>query len=178
MDAQEIDRFIVPFQEVIAGIEAKLGAIGERVKAEVGFNGSIARDHVEPLLGLGFAAGQSYVLGTVSTLNRLRQSRGKRPQAAPYYYARDPRVFIGGTTRIELIDACANYFQLREQWREWPTHGRAGIVTRILARAGITRNTARPCSAAIELLCGKNWRLVLLADIVKDWRARLFRTLG
>jgi hypothetical protein len=178
MHAQEFDRFIEPFQEVIAGIEAKLGAIGERVKAEVGFNGNTARDHVEPLLGLGFAAGQSYVLGTVYALNRLRQSRGKRPQEAPYYYARDLGVVFGGTTRIELIDACANYFQLHEQWREWPTNGRAGIVTRILARAGITRKTARPCSAAIELLCGKNWKLFLLTEIVSEWRARLFKTFG
>jgi hypothetical protein len=178
MNPQEIDRFIGPFQEIVAGIEAGLRAIGERVNAETGFNGRTARDHAEPLLGLGFAAGQTYALGTVWALNRLRESRGKKPQDALYYYARDTGVVTGGTTRIELIHACANYFKQHEQWMEWPTNGQAGVTTRILARVGITRDTTWPCSAAVELLCGTNWKLLLLPEIVREWRTHLFKTLG
>jgi hypothetical protein len=178
MKLQETDRFIEPFQEVIAGIEAGLRAIGERVNTEAGFNGSAARDHAEPLLGIGLVAGQTYALGTVCDLNRIRESRGKRPQEALYYYTRDTGVVTGGTTRIELIHAGANYFKLHEQWTDWPVNGQAAVTTRILARAGITPKTNWPCSAAIELLCGTNWRLLLLPEIVKEWRAHLFKTFG
>ncbi len=77
MHFREIDWRIGPLYDVIVGIDAGLTEIHERMDAEEGFDGISAREHVEPLFGLGFVAAQSYALGTVSDLNSVRRSRRK-----------------------------------------------------------------------------------------------------
>jgi len=176
MHLQEIDWRIGPLQDIIVGIGAGLVAIQKRMDAEEGFDGLSAREYAEPLFGLGFVAAQTYAVGTVSDLNSVRMSRGKSKEEKlnkHKCYAHD--TFIkGDVTRIQLINASANYFKHHDEWgTRWPTN----YDTKILGKVGITEKTEFPCIDAVDLLCGTSWELNELLQILKEWRAHLFSTL-
>ena len=79
-------------------------------------------------------------------------------------------------TRIQLINAAANYFKHHGEWAGWPTGGQGAADRRILRSVGITEKTGCPCVAAVEKLCGTSWKLVVLHQILKEWRGHLFST--
>jgi hypothetical protein len=175
MHLQEIDWRIEPLHVVIVGIGAGLSAIQKRMDAEEDFDGLSAREYAEPLLGLGFVAAQTYAVGTVSDLNRVRMSRGKSKEEKlnkNKCYSQD--TFIkGDVTRIQLINASANYFKHHDEWgMRWPTN----YDTETLGKVGITEKTDFPCIDAVELLCDTSWELNELLQILKEWRAHLFST--
>jgi hypothetical protein len=178
MHVREIDWRIGPLHDVIVGIDAGLAAIHERLDDEEGFDGISAREYAEPLFGLAFVAAQSYALGTVSDLNAVATSRGKEKKEKLACYACDAIAPKTGVTRIQLINASANYFKHHDEWAHWPTGNDRGIHdATTLVSAGITEKTQFPCIEAIDLLCGTNWELILLHRIVKEWRAHVFSTL-
>jgi hypothetical protein len=167
---------IEPLHDVIVGIDAGLAAIYERLDAEEGFDGISAREHAEPLFGLGFVAAQTYALGTVSDLNSVRARRHKPKKENFECYACDTITLMGGVTRLQLIVASANYFKHHDQWPQWPT-GKLAYDTNALGSVGITEKTEFPCIDAVNLLCGTSWELIVLHQILKEWRAHLFSTL-
>ncbi len=116
MHIGEIDTRIGPLHDVIVGIDAGLAAIQQRLDSDDGFDGISAREHAEPLFGLGFVAAQSYALGTVSDLNSVRESRSKPKKDKLDCYACDTIALNGGVTRIQLINASANYFKHHDEW--------------------------------------------------------------
>ncbi len=178
MHVSEIDWRIEPLHDVIVGIDAGLAAIGERLANEDGFDGLSAREHAEPLFGLGFVAAQTYAVGTVSDLNSVRMSRGKSKKGKLECYECDSIRVKGCVTRIELINAVANYFKHHDQWTRWPTGSDQGAPdTRTLRTVGITAQTEFPSIDAVDLLCGTSWELIVLHQIVKEWRAHLFSKL-
>ena len=178
MHLREINWRIGPLHDVIVGIDAGLAAIHERLDAEEGFDGISAREHAEPLFGLGFVAAQSYALGTVSDLNSIRMSRHKPKKEKLDCYACDTIARKGSVTRIQLINASANYFKHHDEWARWPTGSERGAHdTRALGCVGITEKTEFPCIAAVDLLCGTSWELIVLHQILKEWRVHLFSTL-
>jgi hypothetical protein len=83
-------------------------------------------------------------------------------------------------TRIQLVHAVANYFKHHDEWPRWPTNkGDSGFHdAEILARVGITQKTTHPCIAATNLLCGTGWKMIVLHQIVRQWRAHLINELG
>jgi len=172
MNIHQIDWRVEPLHYVIVGIEAGLAAIGQRLEEEDG-DGITAREHAEPLLGLGFVAAQAYVLGTWTDLNRIRNSSARAPVSKTDCYATDSITVQAGITRVHVINATANYFKHHDEWTEWPRNETA----RILAAVGITKDTELPCIHATELLCGPAWRLIVLHQIVKEWREHVIRTL-
>jgi hypothetical protein len=174
---REIDWRIELLQDVIIGINTGLAAIQERLDTEEWFDGIHAREHAEPLFGLVFVAAQTYAIGTVSDLNSVRMSRRKPKKEKLYCYACDTVSLKGGVTRIQLINASANYFKHHDEWSRWPTRGKGAYDTKTLGRVGIDEKTEFPCIDAIELLCGSNWDLIALYQILKEWRAHLFGTL-
>jgi hypothetical protein len=174
MHVQEIDWRIDPLESVIVGIDHGLAEIRERLDTKE-FDGDDACEHAEPLFGLGFVAAQTYALGTVSDLNSVRMSRGKSMKEKIDCYACDTILLHGGVTRIQLINAAANYFKHQDEWEtRWPTE-RHGVKT--LGCFGITEETEFPCKRAVEQLCGTRVELIVLHQIVKEWREHLFRTL-
>jgi len=180
MHLREIDWRIEPLHDVIVGICAGLAAIQKRMDAEEGFDGLSAREYAEPLLGLGFVAAQTYAVGTVSDLNRVRMSRGKSKEEKlnkHKCYAHD--TFIkGDVTRIQLINASANYFKHHDEWTRWPTGSDRGTHdTRTLGTVGITETTEFPCIDAVDLLCNTSWELNELLQILKEWRAHVIKRL-
>jgi hypothetical protein len=142
-----------------------------------------AREEAEPLLGLGFVAFQTYALGTVSDLNQIRRDGGK-PTLKDYdCYAHDPVKVKCVVTRLELIHSAANYFKHHDQWPEpWPTSITAKTkMEHLIAKnvntlrlVGITEKTEFPCIDAVDLLCGTSWELIVLHQIVQEWRVHIF----
>jgi hypothetical protein len=172
MNIHEIDWRVEPLHDVIVGIEAGLATIRQRVEQEDD-DGITVLDHAEPLLGLGFVAAQAYVLGTWTDLNRIRDSSARAPVSKTACYATDSITVQDGITRIHVINAAANYFKHHDEWLEWPSNETA----RILACVGITKDTEFPCVQAAHLLCGPAWRLIVLHQVVKEWREHVIRAL-
>ena len=171
MNIHAVDWRIEPLHDVIVGIEAGLAIVRERL--EGGGDGITAREHAEMLLGLGFVAAQAYVLGAWTDLNRIRESSPRAPITKSDCYASDTITVHAGITRIHVINATANYFKHHDEWRAWPQNETARILTII----GITPETEFPCIHATELLCGPAWRLIVLHQIVKEWREHVIHTL-
>ncbi len=178
MHLSEIDWRIGPLHDVIVGIDAALAAIHERLDSEDGFDGISAREHAEPLFGLGLVAAQTYALGAVSDLNAVRMSRREPEKSKLDCYACDTIALNGGVTRIQVITASANYFKHHDEWAWWPAGSDRGAHdTKTLGTVGITEKTEFPCIAVVDLLCGTSWELIVLHQILKEWRAHLFSTL-
>lgn len=178
MHLREIDMRIGPLHDVIVGIDAGIAAIGKRLNTEEGFDGISAREHGEPLFGLCFVAAQSYALGAVSDLNSVRMSRHKKEKVKLDCYACDTTALKRRVTRIQLINASANYFKHHDEWGRWPMGSDRGTHdTKALSRVGITEKTEFPCIDAVDLLCGTSWELIVLHQILKEWRGHLFSTL-
>ena len=172
MNIHEIDTRIDQLYDVIVGIEAGLKAVGQRLEDEEGFDGITANEHAETLLGLGFVAAQAYAIGTWCDLNRIRNNSGKPNVSKMDCYAADT-IRVKGKTRIEIMNATANYFKHHDEWSQWPTNE----TTRILASVGITDKTESPCVQAIRRFSGSTWELILLPQIVKEWRTHVFSIL-
>ncbi|MGZ8426801.1 MAG: hypothetical protein ACXWYD_17780 [Candidatus Binatia bacterium] len=177
MHLREIDMRIGPLHDVIVGIDAGIAAIGKRLNTEEGFDGISAREHAESLFGLCFVAAQSYALGVVSDLNSVRISCHKKEQGKLDCYACDINILKGRVTRIQLINACANYFKHHDEWGRWPMgNDRGAHDTNTLIRVGITEKIEFPCIDAVDLLCGTSWESIGLHQILKEWRGHLFST--
>jgi hypothetical protein len=182
----EFDRRIDPLHHVIVGIGAGLAEIQRQMDDKEWFDGLHAREEAEPLLGLGFVAFQTYAVGTVSDLNQIRRGRDSGKLTLKDCYACDPVKMKGVVTRLELIHSTANYFKHHDQWpKPWPTSSTAKTrMERLIAEnvntlgvVGITEKTEFPCIDAVDLLCGTSWELIVLHQILKEWRAHLFSTL-
>lgn len=171
MNIHAVDWRIEPLHNIIVGIEAGLTIVRERL--EDGEDGITAREHAEMLLGLGFVAAQAYVLGTWTDVNHIRETSPSTPITKNDCYASDTITVQGGITRIHVINATANYFKHHDEWKAWPQNETA----RILATIGITQKTEFPCIQATELLCGRAWRLIVLHQIVKEWREHVIHEL-
>jgi hypothetical protein len=179
MIIDEVDWRIGPLERVVVGIDAGLDAIKAQIGNPEWYDGLHAYEDAEPLLGLGFVAFQTYALGTVQDLNRIRASRDKPKTHKLDCYSCDPIALNGGVTRIRLVNAVANYFKHRDQWSRWPISGDDGFEdAQILARVGITQKTDFPCIEATNLLCGTSWKMIVLHQIVREWRAHLISKLG
>jgi hypothetical protein len=178
MDVRKIDWRIEPLYYVFVGVEAGLAAIVERMDTLKWFDGLHAREHAEPLFGVAFVAAQTYALGTVSDLNKIRMSRHKARKEKLDCYACDTIRLKECVTRIQLINACVNYFKHHDEWGTWwPTSGHGARDAKTLNSVGITEKTEFPCIDAVDLLCGENWKLIVLHQILKEWRAHLFNKL-
>ena len=172
MNVHAVDWRIEPLHDVIVGIEAGLTIVRERLE-EDGGDGITALEHAETLLGLGFVAAQAYVLGSWTDLNRIRESFAKPLVTKSDCYASDTITVQVGVTRIHVINATANYFKHHDEWTAWPQNETA----RILAAIGTTKDTEFPCIRATELLCGPAWRLIVLHQIVREWREHVIHIL-
>jgi hypothetical protein len=185
MTIDEVDWRIGPLEHVVVGIDAGLAAIEAQIADSEWYDGLHACEDTEPLLGLGFVAFQTYALGTVEDLIRIRASRGKSKVTKKGgfkhdCYSCDPIAVKGGVTRIQLISAIANYFKHHDEWSTWPASedDRGFEDAQVLARVGIRQKTEFPCIEAANLLCGTSWNMIVLHQIVQEWRAHLISKLG
>jgi hypothetical protein len=179
MNIHEVDWRIRPLKHVVGGINAALAGIEAQIGDPEWYDGLHACDDAEPLLGLGFVAFQTYALGTVQDLNRILTRHWKREKDKHKYYCCDPIVLKGGVTRMQLINAVANYFKHHDEWSRWPTLKDRGFNdAQVLARVGITEKTEHPCIEATNLLCCTSWNMIVVHQIVLEWRAHLINELA
>jgi hypothetical protein len=169
MHLREFDFRIDPLHDIISAVDSGLAAVRERLN-EKEADGFTALENAEPLLGLGFVAAQTYALGTWADLNVVRRNGGKQPVTKMDCYACDPFTLKGGPTRIQVINAIANYFKHHDEWTVWPTNE----TTATLIRIGITRRTEFPIVEVTQLFTGSDWELIVLHQIVKEWRDHVF----
>lgn len=170
MRTEDIDWRVGVLRDVMAGFERGLKRIHRRLEEQSWYDGGHAMDDSEPLLGMAFVAAQVYVEGTIGDVWRMRHANGPSNTEASKKFKTECRArdvaLIPGVTRIQLIDATANYYKHCEGVSgSWPG------TARTLARVGITADSEYPCVRATELLCGKEWRLRVLCNVVTDWRA-------
>ena len=172
MHINEFDWRIEPLHNIVVAIDAGLAVVSAQAESEE-LDGLTAFEHSEPLLGLGFVAFQNYALGAWTDLNHVRKHSGKPPVNKLDCYKTDSMAIVPGATRIEAINATANYFKHNEEWSQWP----ANETTRTLNRMGITHSTEFPCAETMRLFCGDRWRLIILHQVVREWREHIFNTL-
>lgn len=178
MHIREVDWRIDTLEYVVVGIDAGLAAIDARIGNPKWYDGGDALDDAEPLLGLGLVAFQTYATGTVSDLNQIRRSCGKTALTKRQCYNHDLAKVNGMVTRIQLINSAANYFKHHDEWDSWPTGKQIGAEdVKNLALLGITRKADHPCIKAVELLCGTSWKMIVMRQIVREWRAYIFSAL-
>jgi hypothetical protein len=177
LNLDEVDWRIGPLEHVVVGIDAGLASIQAQIGDPEWYDRLHACDDAEPLLGLGFVAFQTYALGTVEDLNRIRADHAKPKMDKHDCYSCDPITFKEGVTRIQLISAIANYFKHHDEWSRWPTSkkDKGFHDTQTLARVEIKQETEHPCVEATKLLCGTSWKMIVLRQIVQEWRAHLIK---
>jgi hypothetical protein len=180
MNLGEVDFGTGVLEHVVVGIDAGLASIEAQIGDPEWYDGVHACDDAEPLLGLGFVAFQTYAVRAVADLNRIRARHRKPKKNKLDCYSCDPVTLRGRVTRIQLVHAVANYFKHHDEWSRWPTRDKdQGFHdTQILASVGITQKTEHPCIEATNLLCGTGWKMIVIHQIVQEWRAHLINKLG
>jgi hypothetical protein len=179
MFKEDIDWRIGPLRDACAGLEAGLKRIGERVHEEPWFDGLWACEYSEPLVGVAFVAAQSYLVGTVSDVNsvRTRSARGLPEQPRRLdkneCYACDLASITTGVTRVQLINAAANYYKHCED-----EDGLRPDTKRTLSSVGIDEHTEFPCIEIARLLLGSELSLDGIPAILGDWRTHVLTQLS
>jgi hypothetical protein len=130
-----------------------------------------ALDHIENLLGIAFIAAQTYITGTVADANHLLDSGNRlaKEQLAKNYSDELPGTTV---TKIELIDAIANYYKHHDEWDTGSATGRNQRTISTLRGAGIIAEDDFPCRRAAEILWANNDSSDLrpLLSLISDWR--------
>lgn len=142
----------------------------------------------EALVGVAFVICQtaiSEVVSTVHLLHRNCQHREKRSLNTtngkrPGIMRLDSGGRIGGYTRIEVMDAAANFYKHGSDWpSEWEDIDettRQGKQQKanadILMAAGATGSFASPLRRVAETLgSGVNYDVLVFAEMIDEWRA-------
>ena len=175
MHFREIDFRRDWLDELFRALTAAIDNISERIKKDDYFDETFALEHLETILGIAFIAAQTYIAGTVADINAIlgKSKQLKRDQLL----ALDVVFIKNGTTRLELIDAIANYHKHHDEWETWQPKGRNQRTINILNECGITEETEFPCYSAATLLWPetKLGEFRYLLSVLVDWRERVFR---
>jgi hypothetical protein len=161
--------------ELFHALTAAINNISERIKKDDYFDETFAREHSETILGIAFIAAQTYIAGTVADINAIlgKSKQLKRDQLL----ALDVVFIKNGITRLELIDAIANYHKHHDEWETWKPNRRNQSTIDILNKCEITEETEFPCySAATRLWPPERLgEFGYLLDALVAWRERVFR---
>jgi hypothetical protein len=175
MNTLAMDFEIGPLRDVIAGIEHGLSQVLARPDDVDWFDGDFVMDHSEWLLGVAFVGSQAYIESAIGDVWRYLHGSGSAEGKASKEFRKqcfscDDELKPAGVTRIELINASANYYK----HHSGPKALRPDTVE-TLRRVGVNLEDvyAYPCAHVAELLCGREWHLRVLCDVVKDWRVRV-----
>ena len=142
--------------------------VQERADVEPWFDGLWQKEHAESILGVAFIVAQTYILGTVEDLNRIRESDGKSIVSKIDIYSDAPQLLPNKVSSILLINSIANYYKHHDEWDMWPTN----LTGEVLGNVGIGKATEFPCYVAATKLWGENefGNLKILLKIISNWR--------
>jgi hypothetical protein len=176
----ETDWNIDPLREVMIGVEHGLRQVVNRTKRVEWFDGNFMLDHAEWLLGVAFVAAQTYIESAIGDV--WRHLHGERHAEGAAWtdfrkncLACDVQLKPAGVTRMELINAVANYYKHHEGAKALRPET---VVT--LSECGLNPDDvyAYPCAHAAWLLCGSEWHLQSLCGLMKAWRSRIVTEVG
>ncbi len=151
----------------------KLGfeSLRKRTDDDAWFDGIWQRENAEAIYGVVFVVSQTYIVGVVEDVNKIRVNKGQERFSKISCYSDDPLHLQNGISRILLINSIANYFKHHDEWERWPTNP----TTQTLAKVGILENTEFPCCSAITLLCEQSdlENPENLLRIISEWRKHI-----
>jgi len=145
--------------------------IQKKADTEPWFDGLCQHEYAESILGIAFIIAQTYILGTVGDVNRIRKSSGKSQKGKIDYYSDVPKSLCNGVSQILLINSIADYHKHHDEWDGWGK-GRSKPTTQILAGIGIVESTEFPCYVAATKLWDENEieNLGNLLTLIREWR--------
>ena len=134
-----------------------------------GIDGLTAMEYAEYQHGAVLVAGQAYTVGSVGDLNKCRESVGLSSlKKLTLYRSNEANL---PHTHVEQINALANLFKHRDEWRNWPTNE----TTRVLRYFGILESTEFPLTAGIRSIIGESTDLRCMAEVLEVWRFMQFQ---
>jgi hypothetical protein len=168
MNIHEMDFRYSWISSIFQALEIGFLSVERRGEEEEWFDGLWQLEHAESLFGIAFVSAQTYILGTVQDVNKIREYAGKPSLEKVKYYNDDIKLSGNGVSRIALINSVANYYKHHDEWDSWPVN----TTTKVLADVGITRQTEFPCYKAATVLWGqkKCQELGNLLCIISEWR--------
>lgn len=142
---------------------------------------------IEDLLGIAYVACQTYITKVVSDIKWLHKSSDKSNPACMFKTTSDSKDSIlsfgsqvipsVGYTKVQIIDAFANYFKHRDEWSvDWheldpKSEKTAKIIMAAGASSGCTVNLRR----ASEVLGNEIFKnTMIFFDIVDKWYKKLY----
>jgi hypothetical protein len=182
MYKEDIDWRSGPLRDALAGLDAGLKRIEDRPSEQPWFDGLWACEYSEPLLGVAFVAAQTYLVGTVSDVNSIRARRADglpeqcRRLNKRECYACDSACGATGVTRVQLINAAANYFKHHEDENGLGKETKA-TLSLVGVIVGVSERTEFPCLEAARLLLGNELNLDCMLTILRGWREHMLATL-
>jgi len=129
------------------------------------FDGLTAMEYGSYFHGAVLVACQAYAVGTVSDINKIRESHNeealKKHVLYKYMETSDCRY-----SYIELINELANYFKHNEEWESWPNNR----TTKVLGYYGINESTEFPMNVGIMKIIDESDDLRGLCGVLEVWR--------
>jgi hypothetical protein len=166
--------------QLFAALSGVIDDIHEKLGKVDGYDETFALEESESILGIAFIAAQTYVEGTVADIKAVH---GKSKQLKKWdLLALEVKgeTFADGVTRLQLVDAIANYHKHHEAWDDWRVNANNEKTIGILNKSRINKETEFPCNRAAALLwpASNLGEFRYLLNILADWRERVFREYG
>jgi hypothetical protein len=154
-----------------------IGDIERKLEENDHYDGVDALEDSEWILGIAFIAGQTYLTGTWADLNVILVEKGVKESLRSSLLELDVHRIGHGVTRVQLVDAIANYHKHHDEWDRWQIDHKNKTTIEVLNRCGIDERTEFPCYTAATLLWPESriGALSYLLSTLEDWRARVFR---
>ena len=157
-----------PLDQVLEPISDAIRAAGDRadrVDADDPWGDAVIDDEcdlVENLLGAAFIACQTFIAAVVSAAMRLHKHKVKEGSPVSADLAKKATLLRLGTpidgrgvTDVELLDALANYYKHRSEWRlsDWAhPSGRKAATIAVIKRAGLDAGTTGNLRVGADVL--------------------------
>lgn len=155
---------------IIRGLQASIDIIEDKLKLNDWYNGIFAREELEPVIGIAFITCQNYINKSIADIQTSYYKTFKKHQLYEKYKLLDNF----SATAIQLIIAVANYTKHEEEGNlKHYTTSVLDIFDLEYLNPDIVDSS--PIFSAMELI-DENWSLIVMADLVCDWRETLWQS--
>ncbi|MEO5910634.1 MAG: hypothetical protein ABIP95_07075 [Pelobium sp.] len=156
---------------IMHGLKASVDIIDEKLKLNDWYDGIFAREELEPVVGIAFITCQNYINKSIADLQPSYYNSLKKHQ----FYEKYKFLKNYPSTAIQLIVAIANYAKHEEEG-DLKHHTTKVLDTFNLEYVNPDIVDSSPIFSALELI-DENWNLIVLADLICDWREELWQSL-
>ena len=170
---REIDYRVDWMRDLFSSLNHGFSIIQDKLSKIEYFDGVFAQEQAETIFGIAFVSAQTYITGTVSDMIEIGDNEALTK--SEMLAIGSPKV--GEISKVQLINAIANYYKHHEEWSNWKPEGKNKRTIAALESCGISENTTYPCHEAAqiiwpsEVLCELNEML----DVLVRWRENLLQ---